>query len=114
MVIERGEIWWTDLGEPKGCGPGYKRPVLIVQSNGFNRSKIATVVVAVGTSNLALWRVPGTVSLRKGRGGLPKDLVVNVSSLLTIDRSDLEERVGALDDRSMRSVDRELRVVLAL
>lgn len=112
--MRRGEVWWASLPEPTGSGPGLRRPVLVVQSNPFNQSRIATVVVAVITSNLALAEAPGNVRLARGDGGLPRPSVVNVSQVLTLDRSVLTERVGALPGALQQRVDAGLRLVLAL
>lgn len=112
--MNRGEIWWANLPPASGSGPGYRRPVLVVQSNAFNESKIATVLVAVITSNLALAEAPGNVRLNKSSDGLPKASVVNVSQLLTMDRGLLGKRVGFLSARMMQRVDVGLKLVLSL
>lgn len=112
--MKRGEVWWASLPAPTGSGPGFRRPVLIVQSDPFNASRISTVVVAVVTSNLALAAAPGNVRLAKADTGLPKASVVNVSQILTIDRGLLTLRVKALPDRAMARVDEGMRSVLAL
>lgn len=110
--IQRGEIWWADLPEPRRSEPGYRRPVLVVQADAFNRSRIQTVIVAVITSNTDLADAPGNVLLSAGSTGLVRDSVVNVSQLLTLDRGFLTERVGALPPRLRGSVDGGLRIVL--
>jgi mRNA interferase MazF len=112
--MKRGDIWWANLAPPSGSGPGYRRPVLVIQSNAFNESKISTVLVAVITSNLALSDAPGNVRLSKSSGGLSKASVVNVSQLLTMDRGMLGKRVGVLPGRIMQRVDAGLRLVLSL
>jgi len=112
--VLRGEIWWASLGEPTGSGPGFRRPVLIVQSDDFNRSRIQTVIVATITSNLKLAAAPGNVSLKGTATGLQRDSVANVSQLLTLDRSLLTERVGRLSDRQMNAIDDGLTLVLFL
>ena len=112
--MKRGEVWWASLPEPTGSGPGFRRPVLVVQSNPFNQSRINTVVIAVVTSNLALAEAPGNVRLAKTEAGLPKSSVVNVSQVLTIDRELLTLRVKALSSRAMQRVDEGLRLVLGL
>lgn len=96
MVIAQGEIWWADLGEPTGSEPGYRRPVLVVQSDSFNRSRIGTVVCVPLTSSLRWEDAPGNVALNGALTGLPKDSVANVSQITTIDRDSLTDRVGAL------------------
>jgi mRNA interferase MazF len=112
--IRRGEIWWADLPEPRRSEPGYRRPVLVIQGDSFNRSRIQTVIVAVITSNLELADAPGNVLLRAGQTGLPRDSVVNVSQLMTLDRSFLTQHIGTLMRRSQNSVDEGLRTVLEL
>lgn len=112
--MKRGDIWWANLPPPSGSGPGYRRPVLVIQSNAFNESNISTVLVAVITSNMALSDAPGNVRLSKSSGGLPKPSVVNVSQLLTMDRSLLGKRVGSLPSRMMQRVDAGLKLVLSL
>ncbi len=110
----RGEIWWADLPSPVGSEPGYRRPVLIVQSDSTSRTNINTVIVAVLTSNMRLANVPGNVLLPKDTTGLPKDSVVNVSQLSTIDKSFLTERVGFIRESLQSSVDDGLRMILYL
>lgn len=114
MVIERGEIWWADLPEPVGSSPGLPRPVLIVQSDKFNRSLINTVVIAVITTNLKLANAEGNVLLTARQSGLPKDSVVNVSQLFTIDESLLRDYVSALPAKKLEQVEDGLRLVLSL
>lgn len=113
-TVERGEIWWADLPQPRRSEPGFRRPVLVVQADSFNRSYIQTVIVAVITSNLQLAEAPGNVLLPARSSGLPKDSVVNVSQLLTLDRSFLTEPAGILPHRLQSSVDAGLRSVLDL
>jgi mRNA interferase MazF len=110
--MRRGEIWWAGLPEPEGSGPGYRRPVLIVQADEFTNSRINTVVVAILTSNLALAQAPGNVLVRSRDSGLPKNSVVNVSQLLTVDKRLLVEKLRALDAADMTKVDGGLRLVL--
>jgi len=112
--IQRGEIWWADLPEPRRSEAGYRRPVLVVQANSFNRSRIQTAIVAVITSNLELAEAPGNVLLPARSTGLSVDSVVNVSQLLTLDRSFLTEHAGSLPPRLQGSVDEGLRLVLQL
>jgi mRNA interferase MazF len=114
MVMERGEIWWATLDSPKGSEPGFRRPVLIVQSDAFNRSRIRTVIAVVVTSNLRLADAPGNVELSAKQSKLPKPSVANVSQLVALDKSFLTARVGRLDDKTMRSVDAGLRLVLSI
>ena len=96
MVIRRGEVWFADLGEPRGSEPGYERPVLIVQSNHFNDSNIQTVIVIGLTSNLKYEKFPGNILVKKSESLLPKDSVINVTSLAAINKDDLLYRVGAV------------------
>lgn len=112
--MRRGEVWWAALPDPSGSGPGYRRPVLVVQVDEFNESRIQTVVVAAITSNLKLAAAPGNVLCRRRDTGLRKDSVVNVSQLLTLDKSFLSQRVRALPAPIVRSVDDGLRLVLGL
>ena len=114
MVIERGEIWWAELGEPEGSEPGYRRPILIVQSDAFNRSRLRTVIGVVLTSNLRLVDAPGNVLIPADLSGLPKDSVANVSQVITIDRDFLCELAGRVRGRLLRDVDSGLRLVLSL
>lgn len=114
MVIERGEIWWADLNDPAGSGPGFRRPVLIVQNDAFNRSRIRTVVAVVVTSNLRLVDAPGNVLLPAKASGLPKDSVANISQVITLDRDFLSERAGRIRGALLTDVDSGLRLVLAL
>lgn len=110
----RGEVWWATLRPPRGSEPGYLRPVLIVQSNRFNESRIQTILVAAMTSNLALAEAPGNVRLKSSESGLPRTSVVNVSQLMTLSRAFLAERVGSLPTRVMNQVADGLRLVLGL
>jgi mRNA interferase MazF len=112
--IQRGEIWWADLPEPRRSEPGYRRPVLVVQADSFNRSRIQTAIVAVITANLELAHAPGNVLLPARSTGLPRDSVVNVSQLLTLDRTFLSEHAGTLPVRLQGSVDEGLRLVLQI
>lgn len=110
--MKRGEVWWASLPAPTGSGPGFRRPVLLVQSNPFNESRIPTVIIAVITSNLRLAEAPGNVRIGKRDSGLAKPSVVNVSQLITVDREFLTERVRALPTEIMRRIDGGLRLVL--
>jgi mRNA interferase MazF len=112
--VKRGEIWWADLPDPVGSGPGLRRPVLVIQSNAFNESRIATVIVAVVTSNVFLENAPGNVRLGKADSGLPKPSVVNVSQLITIDKSLLTARVKTLSQKTLTQVDQGIKLVLSL
>jgi mRNA interferase MazF len=114
VVVERGAIWWADLAEPRGSEPGFRRPLLIVQADAFNRSRIQTIVAVVLTSNLRLVDAPGNVLIPARVSGLPKDSVANVSQVITIDRDFLLEPAGKLDAKVLRQVDDGLRLVLHL
>jgi mRNA interferase MazF len=95
-VISQGEIWWVDLLDPKGSGPGFRRPVVVVQGDSFNRSRIATVLCVPLTSNLKWANAPGNVLLETRLTGLPKDSVANVSQVVALDKLLLTERAGKL------------------
>jgi mRNA interferase MazF len=112
--MKRGELWWAALAAPAGSGPGYRRPVVIVQANPLNESRISTVIAVAVTSNLALAVAPGNVRMSKSDSGLSKASVVNVSQLVTIDRALLTQRIRALPGEVMRSVDEGLRMTLSL
>jgi mRNA interferase MazF len=112
--MKRGEVWWATLPAPSGSGPGYRRPVVVVQSNPFNQSQIATVVVAIITSNLAFGEAPGNFRLARTESGLNRPSVVNVSQIYTLDRELLTQRVRALPGEAVRALNEGLRLVLAL
>lgn len=104
MVIEQGDVFWVDLGEPSESGPGYRHPHVVIQNNVFNRSRLNTVVVCVLTSNLKRAKVPGNALLEKGEANLPKQSVVNVSQIFTVDKGDLVERIGTLSRKRVREI----------
>lgn len=104
MVINQGDVFWIDLGEPLGSGPGYLHPHVVIQNNLFNHSRINTVVVCVITSNLKRARAPGNVLLEQGEGNLPKQSVVNVSQIYTVDKQDMIERIGTLSRDRVREI----------
>ncbi len=110
----RGEIWWAEVPEPKGSEPGYNRPVLIVQSDFFNQSRIQTVLAVGLTSNLRLAKAPGNVLLTAAKTGLPKDSVADVSQVVTLDKSSLLEPAGKLEPPAMARVEDGLKVILGL
>jgi mRNA interferase MazF len=103
-LISQGDIFWVDFDIPDGSGPGYLRPCVVIQNNLFNMSKINTVMVCIITSNLNLAKAPGNVLLKKGEGGLPKDSVVNVSQVMTLDKSDMGDKVGALGKARVKEI----------
>jgi len=114
VVIQRGEIWWASLPEPVKSEPGYRRPVRVVQSDDFNRSRIATVIVLVITSNTRLAEAPGNVFLPEKLTGLPKDSVANVSQIMTVDKGFLTEKIGVLPPNMVEQIEKGLRLVLHL
>lgn len=113
-MISRGEIFWADLGVAPGSRPAKRRPVLVVQSDPYNASRLATVIAAVITSNTALATMPGNAFLPAAATGLPRDSVVNVTALVTLNKTDLTDRIGQLPVSLMQEVDRGLRRVLEL
>jgi mRNA interferase MazF len=112
VTIAQGEVWWADVPEARGSGPGYRRPVVVVQGDPLNRSRIATVVCVVLTSNLKWATAPGNVLLLPSATGLPKESVANVSQLVTLDRTDLTERTGKLARSKLELVLAGIDVVL--
>lgn len=114
MVTARGDVWWADLPEPVGSGPGFRHPVLVIQENEFNKSPISTVIVALISSNMSRARARGNVTLLPRQSGLRKDSVVNISQILTIDKSLLFERLESLSESKMAQIDAGLKLVLAL
>ena len=112
MVIVQGDIWWADLPAPAGSAPGFRRPVIIIQSDSLNRSRIATVVCVPLTSNLKWAKAPGNVLLPHRSTGLTKDSVANVSQLITLDKQQLTERVGKLTKAQLNLVLTGIDVVL--
>ena len=104
MVINQGDVFWVDLGESSGSEPGYRHPHVVVQNNIFNRSRLNTVVVCVLTSNLKRAEAPGNVLLEKGEANLPKQSVVNVTQIFTVDRGDLVEKIGSLSRERVRQI----------
>ena len=99
MVIAQCEVWWADLADPIGSAPGYRRPIVVIQSDPLNRSQLATAVCVVLTSNLRWSIAPGNVLLSAKQTGLDRDSVANVSQLVTIDKRQLTERVGKIPKR---------------
>lgn len=111
-MISQGEVWWADLPDPEGSGPGFRRPVVVVQCDAFNRSRIGTVVCVPLTSNLKWEMAPGNVRLAARVGGLPKDSVANVSQLVTVDKDLLGKRVGRLPRAKLELVLAGIGIVL--
>jgi len=112
--MERGEVWWAQLPDPGASEPGFRRPVVIVQSDSFNRSRIRTIIAVVLTSNLRLAEAPGNLLIPASESGLPKDSVAMVSQVITVDRGFLIEKTGRLRPKLLRSIEEGLRLVLAL
>ncbi|QEN03344.1 type II toxin-antitoxin system PemK/MazF family toxin [Thiospirochaeta perfilievii] len=107
----RGEVWWADLGIPFGSEPGFKRPVVIIQDDSFNRSNIQTIIVSSVTTNLNLADAPGNIFLEPEESGLPKNGVINISQISTIDKRRLIEKVSTLPPRTMHEVDFGLKLI---
>jgi mRNA interferase MazF len=114
LVIRRGEIWWATLPDPRASEPGYSRPVLVVQSDAFNRSRIQTILAVVVTSTTRLAGAPGNVLLSRRESGLPKTSVANVSQVITIDKRFLTRKVRSVPKRVVNQVDAGLRLALSL
>ncbi|OGP92509.1 MAG: PemK family transcriptional regulator [Deltaproteobacteria bacterium RBG_16_54_18] len=104
MVIKQGEIYWVDLAEPRGSEPGYRHPHIVIQNNVFNASRINTVVVCSLTSNLNRTKAPGNVRLNKGETNLPKECVVNISQIFTVNKSDLAEKIGQVSEKRILEI----------
>ena len=107
-------MWWAELAEPRGSEPGFRRPLLVVQADAYNRSRIRTVIGVVLTSNLRLVEAPGNVLVPARVSGLPRDSIANVSQIVTLDRDYLVKLAGKLDPKTLRQVDQGLRLVLHL
>ena len=112
MVIAQGDIFWLDMGAPRGSGPGFRRPHVVVQNDVFNASRIQTTVLCAITSNLERAKAPGNVLLHKGEANLPRASVVNVSPIITVDKSFLKEKIGALSRRRVLEIFSGLRLVI--
>jgi mRNA interferase MazF len=112
--MERGEIWWASMPEPAGSEPGYRRPVVVVQADSFNQSRLRTVVTVALMSNLRLAEAPGNVLLSSRQTGLSRDCVANVSQIVTLDRGVLTEQIGAVPALVLQRIEAGLRLVLDL
>jgi len=112
MVISQGDIFWIDLGPPSGSAPGYRHPHVIIQNNLYNQSKINTVVACALTSNLKRAKVPGNVLLSKGEANLKKASVVNVSQIVTVDKANLIDKIGALSQSRIKQVIEGIKLLI--
>ncbi|MBN2090088.1 type II toxin-antitoxin system PemK/MazF family toxin [candidate division KSB1 bacterium] len=112
MVINQGDIFWIDLGEPTGSGPGYRHPHVVIQNNLYNFSRINIVVVCTITSNLKRAEAPGNVLLSKGEANLTKRSVVNISQIFTVDKSDLKEKIGTLSKKRIEQIINGIQMLL--
>ena len=113
-MIQRGDVWWASLPPPVGSGPGGRRPVVVLQTNRFTRSRLNTVVVVIITTNLNLAKAPGNVLLPAYLSGLPHESVANVTQVLTVDKTLLSDFVGNLPDSLLRQIEAGLKLVLGL
>ena len=111
MVIGQGDVFWLDIGEPRGSAPGFRRPHVVVQNDVFNRSRIQTAILCAITSNLGRAKAPGNVRLNKGEANLPRASVVNVSQVVTVDKSLLREKIGTLSRQRVNEIVAGLRLV---
>lgn len=112
MSIRQGDVYWVDFGTPRGSEPGFRHPHVVIQNNVFNASRINTVLVCALTSNLKWAKAPGNILLKKGEGNLPKDSVINVSQIETIDKSFLIEKIGALSPSRVRQIIEGIRLLI--
>ena len=112
MNIRQGDVFWVDLGEPRGSGPGFRHPYVVLQNDVFNASRLNTVVLCALTSNVQRAKASGNVLLRKGEGNLPKDSVVNITQMVTVDKSDLVEKIGSLSAVRMSQVIEGVKLLL--
>jgi mRNA interferase MazF len=112
MVISQGDVWWADIGDPIGSEPGFRRPVIVVQGDAVNRSRISTVVCVPLTRNMKWANAPGNVLLRSEQTGLPEDSVANVSQIVALDRGQLTECVGKVPVRQIDAILRGVDVIL--
>ncbi len=112
--MKRGDIWWASMEEPRGSEPGYRRPVVVVSTNEFNRSLIQTVTVSIVSSNLRLVDAPGNFKITKKQSNLSKDSVVNVSQLITLDKIFLTEKIGKLNSKNIHFLNEGIKLVLGV
>ena len=104
MIIRQGDIFWVNLGSPKGSEPGYRHPHVVIQNDVFNTSRINTVVVCALTTNLKQAQAPGNVTLNKGEANLAKKSVVNISQVVTVNKSDLKDKIGSLSSKRTKEI----------
>ena len=104
MIIRQGDIFWVNLGSPKGSEPGYRHPHVVIQNDVFNASRINTVVVCALTTNLKRAQAPGNVTLNKGEANLAKKSVVNISQVVTVNKSDLKDKIGSLSSKRTKEI----------
>ena len=112
MSIKQGDVYWIDLDEPKGSEPGFRRPYVVVQNNILNKSRINTVIVCSLTSNIKRAGMPGNVLLKKGEANLQKESVVNVTQVSTVDRLELDEKIGTLSSTRVHQIIAGLKLVV--
>lgn len=110
--MQRGDVWWADLEEPRGSEPGYRHPLLILQADSFNQSRLQTVIGVVVSSNLRLLDAPGNVLLPAKSVGLPRDSVANVTQLVTLDKDYLRDKAGRVPPKTMARVEGGVRLAL--
>jgi mRNA interferase MazF len=111
MVIAQGDVFWLHMGAPRGSGPGFRRPHVVIQNDVFNASRIQTTILCAVTSNLTRAKAPGNLLLGKGEANLPRPSVVNVSQIVTVDKSILKEKIGTLSRERVRQIVAGLRLV---
>jgi len=114
QLLERGNIYWADIVTPRGSEPGYRRPIVIISANGFNTSRIGTVLAVAITSNTKLSNAPGNIFLSSEDSGLPKDSIINISQILTLDKSYIGEQITKLPRVVINDLENSLRLVLDL
>jgi len=114
MKIKQGDIYWVNLTEPRDSEPGFRHPCVVIQNNVFNASRINTAVVCVLTSNLKWAQAPGNVTLKKGEANLEKNSVVNISQVITVDKSDLSKKIGALSSEKIKKIIDGIKLLIEL
>ncbi len=112
MVVNQGDIYWIELGEPMGSEPGYRHPHLVIQNNVFNRSRINTIVACALTSNLKRAKAPGNVLLKKGEANLSKPSVINISQIVSVDKSRLDEYIGSVSTKRINEVLKGVKLLI--